>query len=234
MLQSGSNPLHWALPAHRRSHPSHGLDLPVSPFVARSLSPCIGSVADGIILDYARITGSVPIELGYGIAKSNPEVIVGAVRACGYATSKRQGLPPAVISLLYDPWIWKYSSAATPLDDPQRNPNSTLRVADEVAFFQQKISEVVAGIDAANKQLGYNCSVGAMYFDSEFFVWPGYEAGALPTPAYWADLGKKNEVMYNATRQALPHVPPGNIVYYARGSVRARPDLNATACAKNR
>lgn len=63
---------------------------------------------------------------------------------------------------------------------------------------------------------------------------PFPEAGALPTAAYWSDLGKKNEVMYNATRQALPRVPPGNIVFYARGSVHARPDLNATTCAMSR
>jgi hypothetical protein len=194
------------------------------------------SFADGILLDYARITGSVPIELGYfdNQTKGPPNIAKAAVDACHRATLNRTalGLPCCSIAFSFDPWIWKYSRPPNPLDDPQRDPASRVREQDELDFFRWQMGAILAQIEEANKLLGASVAVGAMLLDSEEFVWKTYPDGE-PSDHYWADLARKNELVYNLSLSTL-QLAPDRITFYSRGSVEFRPDLNATECLRNR
>jgi hypothetical protein len=126
--------------------------------------------ADGILLDYARITGSVPIELGYynNETKGPPNIAKAAVDACHRATVNRtaDGLPPCSIAFSFDPWIWKYSRPPNPLNGPQRDPASRVREQDELDFFRSQMEATLGQIEEANALLGASVTVGAMLFDS--------------------------------------------------------------------
>ena len=84
-----------------------------------------------------------------------------------------------------------------------------------------------------DKMFGDHSDIGAVIHDSEYFVWPGYP-DANPTLKYWQDLAHKNQLIFNATVEALPKLPLDRISYYSRGNVAFRPDLNASACLRGR
>jgi hypothetical protein len=192
--------------------------------------------ADDLLFDLTRVTGAAPLELGYfdghgGSPEGDANVelrVRGAVSAC--ARVNKLGGREAVISMNWDPWLWKWSSPTT---GTQTDPASTLREADELTFYEGQAVMYDQLIQKANKALGANVRVGAVLIDSESFVWPGYP-DAIPGMRYWAAVARKNMLMWNATRKLYPAVAAANVSYYSRGGVNWRPDLNATECSRGR
>ena len=187
------------------------------------------SFNDDLLFDLTRITGAVPLELGYYEKTGDPvqldrtyQRVLGAVSAC--ARVNKLGGRQAVITMNWDPWLWRFK---------QRDPSSTLREADELLFYEQQAVAYNQLIERANKKVGGSVSIGAVVIDSEQFIWDGYP-DAIPTAEYWAAVARKNALMWNATRRLYPAVAPSNISFFSRGGVHLRPDLNATACERGR
>eukprot|EP01051_Picozoa_sp_SAG22_P008639 SAG22_NODE_670_length_7987_cov_2.733519_1_plen_1844_part_00 len=186
---------------------------------------------DDLLYDITRITGAVPLELGYidpdgpnpaGDAKIRFK-IHAAVEAC--ARVNMLGGREAVISMNWSPWMWRFK--------PQHDPTSTLREADELEFYKVQAQTFGNLINEANVALNASVRVGAVLLDSEQFIWAGYP-DAIPPATYWDAVARKNRLMWEATRQHYPSVPPENISWYSRGAVHWHPHLNETECLRGR
>jgi hypothetical protein len=190
------------------------------------------SYADNVIFDITRITGAAPLELGYannaghggnpsGDAKNYLKVL-GAVTACAKVSAL--GGRKAVISMNWDPWMWRYK---------KRDPIPTAGEKEELDFMANQSALYNDMIARANKAIGAHVRVGAVVIDSEQFIWPGYP-DAIPTPQYWDAVARKNKLIWDATRTLYPMVNKSSIVWYSRGGVFWKPYLNQSQCDNGR
>lgn len=158
--------------------------------------------ADGVLLDFARITGSVPLDLTYmaGSDKGWGMILV-AVEAC-----HRAG-PRCALAVNYSPWQqW-----------PNANdePNPTLRGAPEqaeLAHYRAGLENVSHWVSVANAELGSAVQVGALLIDSEVF-----ESDWWFPSSYHDAVARKHELIYNCSRAVFPAAAT---LFYAYGSVQ--------------
>eukprot|EP01052_Picozoa_sp_SAG31_P005379 SAG31_NODE_236_length_19594_cov_7.018620_5_plen_412_part_00 len=156
--------------------------------------------ADGVLVDFARVTHSIPLDLTYMAGQNKGwEMVAVAVEAC-----HRAG-PNCTLAINYSPWQnW-----------PNANdePDPTLRGAAEeaeLAHFRTSLSNTTHWIRVANAELGANVRVGALLLDSEIF-----EADYWFPPSYYDAVSRKHELIYNCSISAFPKA---TTLFYAYGA----------------
>jgi hypothetical protein len=170
------------------------------------------SVASGLLVDYARVTGSLSIQIKS--ADWNQSYTTVLVQACAAAT--RASSPPreVTIGVNYSPWQHIYASKSDPRDTSKDELEHN-RLSTNVRRFLGYLTE-------ANRQLGTHVKVGLVMLDSETFSWNE------SSPADWkAALARKHELAYNWTQELFPSGT--RVVYFAYGMSFWRPS-KAPAC----
>ena len=173
------------------------------------------SVADALLVDYARVTGSLSIQINSGDWEQNATTVL--VQACAAAT--RMSSPPreVTIGVNYSPWQHIYESKSDPRDESKEAAERT-RLFTNAPRFLKYVAE-------ANRQLGSDVKVGLVMLDSETFSWNA------TSPTSWVDaLTRKHELAYNWTQELFPGV---RVMYFGFGMSYFRPSrgpADNTAC----
>ena len=177
------------------------------PLPARLLTNA--SDADGLLLDFARITGSVPIDLG----TTSAEQVLVAAEACARCPAGR----PCTLAINYSPWMHWPSM--------DHDPDPTLTGApeqQELQRYRDALSNFTRYLAVANERLDAAITVGAVIIDSETF-----EADWWFPPTWPAATARKHELIYNLTREFFPDEDRTATYFYAFGGVvRSEPAFN--------
>ena len=169
------------------------------------------TVADGLIVDYTRITGG----LSPG-GMSNPATVRTAVQIIMKADAASKTKRKATIGL-----------NAGCLPGCPRDPtlcNATCEAAG-VAKFTATLVNATGNLAAANRELSAHVEIGSVMFDCESWEWS--TSGPKASAEFRTQMTRKNELTYNATRRLLPRAL---IINYAYGAVEWRPDTPTAAC----
>lgn len=185
------------------------------------------SFADGVLMDFVRITHSAPLTYGRdnpiggppGPCGGNTSCVMGAVLACARATAVNKAANgiEAKLGINWSPWTHKFQGRA--------DPTSTKGEQADLHAYTTYLTSLRASIAAANLKENTSVRVGAVMLDSERFTWT---TGA--STAYIDAITRKNELVYNATRAVFPSSSEVTIVFYDRGAVHSYPEMNTTQC----
>jgi hypothetical protein len=173
------------------------------------------SVADGLLVDYARVTGSLSVQINSGDWEQNSTTVL--VQACAAAT--RMSSPPRTVTIgvNYSPWQHIYKSKSDPRDESKE--------AAERARLFTNAPRFLGYLAEANRQLGTSVKVGLVMLDSETFTWNE------SSPTSWVEaLTRKHELAYNWTKELFPGV---RVMYFGYGQSFWRPSkapADASAC----
>ena len=173
------------------------------------------SVADDVVADYVRITGGLSHNF-YDLPSARV-----AVQICSKAARMPGGHGPRAPSIGLNfgciPGCYGVDAA-----------NATCEAAG-MAKFNASLRASVDALAAANREAGTSVRVGAVMIDCESDVW--WENSS---PAHVAGVTRRNELLYNATREVL--ADKGTLVlFYAYGAaewVPDRPEANCTVHAR--
>jgi hypothetical protein len=145
--------------------------------------------ADGVLIDFARITSSVPLDLTYmASADRGWDTVQVAVQACHRAT------PNCTLAINYSPWQ-RWPNANDEPDPTLRGPPE----AAELAHYRAGLANVSRLVLTANAELGSDVRVGALLIDSEVF-----ESDWWFPPSYHDAVARKHELIFNCSRAAFP------------------------------
>lgn len=174
--------------------------------------------ADSVLVDYARITGSVPICLvtNCGDWPGNAaERVATAVEACHRAglvpppLGRPEGTSSAPsLAVNFSPWYSLFKGS---------NASSTEGEAAELELWRTAFVQLKGWIASANAMLNSTVKVSAVMMDSEKFNFNPVSASAAMKTA----IRRKNELIYNVTREAFPATSQGpgpTIMFYDYGA----------------
>ena len=172
----------------------HSWMLPIDQF--RSVD-----AADSVLVDYARITGSVPICLISNCGEwpgNAAERVAIAVDACQRASLVEPPLgrtdSAPFLAVNFSPWYSFFKGS---------NASSTDGEAAELELWRNAFVQLKEWIAAANANFNSTVKVGAILMDSEKFNYnPVSDSAAMK-----AAIRRKNELIYNLTRDAFPLAP---------------------------
>ena len=190
----------WTLPAPYQ-HPDYWQNL---------------TVADGLLVDYARVTGSLSIQIKSGDWDQAATTLL--VKACATASNMSNPVREVMIGVNYSPWQHIYASKSDPRNRSSEDAEYQ-RLSINSARFLGYLAE-------ANKQLGTNVKVGVVMLDSETFSWN------ISSPPDWIDaLTRKHELAFNWTRALFPSET--RVMYFGYGMSFWRPSrapADETSC----
>ena len=173
------------------------------------------TVSDGLLVDYARVTGSLSIQINSADWDQNSTTVL--VQACDAAT--RMSSPPreVKIGVNYSPWQHIYKSKSDPRDESKE--------AAERARLFTNAPRFLGYVAEANRVLKTKVKIGLVMLDSETFTWNE------SSPHSWVDaLTRKHEQAYNWTQELFPGV---RLMYFGYGMSYWRPSTapaDETAC----
>ena len=162
---------------------------------------------DPLLLDYARVTHSLPVDLNYNARHQFTERGVRElITACAKAN--------ASLALNWSPFITFCQPACR---DPRYDGPQTTR---EIAFYERQLSNLTSWLASANAARPENTSqveVGAILIDME----PGWSAcpnSSHPDPndPMVQAIIKKNNLVYDTSKAFFPNAP---VEQYGRGAV---------------
>jgi hypothetical protein len=174
------------------------------------------SVADGLLVDYARVTGSLSIQINSGDWDQNATTVL--VQACDAATRMSSPAREVTIGVNFSPWQHLYK--------PKSDPRDVSKEAAECAHLSTNAKRFMGYLAEANQQLGTSVRVGLVMLDSETFG-PWNES----SPADYVDaLTRKHELAYNWTRELFKGT---RVMYFGYGQTYWRPSMapaGTTSC----
>lgn len=168
---------------------------------------------DGLIVDYARITGSLAAQGG----AKNATQMLAAADVCNRAAKMPNVTRTPGIGLNYGCMPGASSTGV----GPGTGCNETCE-ANGIATFKAALKLAQANLDVANAKLGSHIEINTVQFDCETF-W----AGTFGSKAQ-AGVRRHNEAMYNATRDIFPSHDVV-IVQYDYGQAEWWPEGNPSA-----
>eukprot|EP01050_Picozoa_sp_SAG11_P017778 SAG11_NODE_2602_length_3180_cov_1.885427_2_plen_518_part_00 len=174
------------------------------------------SVADGLLVDYARVTGSLSIQIKSN--EWNQTYTTVLVQACDAATRLSSPSREVTIGVNYSPWQHIYPSKSDPRD--------TSKEAVEYSRLSTNVRRFLAYLEQANGELGTSVKVGLVMLDSEIFSW-----NESSSTDWKIALARKHELAYNWTQELFP--AGTRVVYFAYGMSFWRPSrapASTTSC----
>lgn len=181
---------------------------PLPPRYLASSSP---DFLDGLVHDYVRITGSCNLNLGNTQHCRQPTaddlnrtMLDVCAEICEAVAAKRAAakLPPPTVSVGYSPWY-----ACFPGNDPTVAGPAE---AAELAMYRTMLADVRAWLPTAGNG---TTKLGAVLLDSEKFKFT-----SSSTVAYRGALTRKNDLIWNLTREVFPERSV-RIEQYDRGAM---------------
>ena len=180
--------------------------------------------ADGVLVDFGRVTGSLPLDLTYmAAADQGWAMIKTAVQGCHLAMRLQPGTT-CTLAVNYSPWLTWPNAGHEP--DPTLKgacPSATAATlcpaeAQELHHYTAGLTNVSHWLDLANEELGATVRIGALLIDSEIF-----ESDWWFPPRYKAAVTRKHELIYNASRAHFPDESECSVLFYAYGAVSRSP-----------
>ena len=195
-----SNPL-AGLPALPKVHHSW----PIHSFGADGGWPRLSS-SNALLLDYARITHALPLDLNYH-SKLTEATVREVVHTCAKAN--------ASLSLNWSPFI---TFCQPECRDPTRWGPEEQR---EIEFFRSQLGNVTVWLRRANAARPAQTpavTVGAVLIDQEA-GWSGCVNASKPDPTSPTviAINTKNDLVYNASKEFFPEA---DVEQYGRGAIR--------------
>ena len=138
-----------------------------------------------------RITGS----LAYN--PSDPDISAVAVKVCDQAAKGSPHVPTIGLNFGCVP------NCGNSAESIACNNNRSLETAG-VASLKSVMRNNTATLAAANLAAGTNVKVGAVMFDCESSEWGTNSSEPNGQPDYIEGVTRRNELLYNATREVFP------------------------------
>ena len=164
------------------------------------------SATDGLLVDYARVTGSLSVQINS--ADWDPAMVSVLVGACAQASQLSSPHREVTIGVNYSPWQHIYPAKSDPRDESKEAAERTRLTTNAKAFLSY--------VASANSQLGTNIRVGLVMLDSETF-----SHNSTSPPDWVTALARKHELAYNLTRSLFP--VETRIMYFGYGATYFMP-----------
>jgi hypothetical protein len=178
---------------------------------------------DGLLQDYVRITGACALPLedmtvpprapgGTSSPARSPaagSTLETCLQLCRAVRAARKG-PAPVITVNFSPWYKNF---------PGRNASVTGAPEKmELEYYTQNLEALATALKAQTAD--DRIELGAILLDSEkfYFTPTGACLNGYCTPEYKADITRKHDLIFNATRLAFPNTSV-RIELYNRGGV---------------
>ena len=171
------------------------------------------NLTDPVIRDYARIVGSLTLDVEFDRWEQDGQRVANAVEILAGVNG--------TLALYWTPWLFRTPGSDPPAPGvpplPRPFPSDappTYRgpeEAIELASFTEQVSNVTATVAETNARLGSRVEISAVLFDQERF----YVNESQPLSSEWnLAIDRKNDLFYNASKRLLPNA---TVEWYYRG-----------------